>query len=195
MEISLSHDVSFGIKGSDVLFCFNSNKVKKDISANIFSYPLEVKGWGNPFDDVSLSIYGPGEYEVNGAHVYGYGFETTIAKKTVCSTTYFLRVDGVRVLVLSSGVTKKGLSEKLSEISEVDVIIFPCGEVVYECLSPQEISSISSIYGASVLVAIGNDKNFYKELEKEFGKVEISKKVNVKQKDLTPDFFKVVVSE
>lgn len=150
MEIAYLGHSSFRIKGKEVNLVtdpfgepelgFRFPKVEADIVTvshdHLGHNSVNLVG-GNPF-----VIYGPGEYEIKGASIFGLNsFHLGPEDQPVRNTIYIIEMEGFRVCHL--GDLGELLSdEQLEEINDVDILMLPVGGVY--TLDPQKANELVS---------------------------------------------------
>lgn len=73
-------------------------------------------------------IAGPGEYEVGGIFIKGFGTETTYEKEHKINTVYSVVFEGINLCFLGSLASPDALSREVKEgLGEIDVIFAPIG--------------------------------------------------------------------
>ncbi len=73
-------------------------------------------------------ISGPGEYEVNGIFIKGFGTDTNYDKEKKINTVYSVMFEGINLCFLGSLANLESLSREVKEgLGEIDVLFAPVG--------------------------------------------------------------------
>ncbi len=73
-------------------------------------------------------IAGPGEYEVNGIFIKGFGTDTVYENEKKINTVYSMMFEGINLCFLGSLATSESLSREVKEgLGEIDVLFAPIG--------------------------------------------------------------------
>ena len=157
-------------------------KSAKAADVVMLSRPPEVK---IPSKTNSFIIDNPGEYDIKGFFVLGFGdFSKNIA--------YVIETEGIKVCYLS-GLDKELTDAQLESLSDVDILAIDVGETSEQ----NEIASkIVNQIEPRIIIPIGYDaakkpSTFLKEMGA--SEVEAQNKLNIKKKDLPQEETKVVV--
>ncbi len=132
-------------------------------------------------------IAGPGEYEVQGIFIKGFGSESMYGGEKLYNTVYFLTLDGIKMCFLGALSKPELPNEALESAEEIDMLFVPTGGEgglaaseagkLAVSLEPQPIIPMhwSGIGSKDAL------KTFLKEVGKD---VKEEDKLTVKKKDL-----------
>lgn len=157
-------------------------KSAKAADVVVLSRPQEVK---SSVKTNSFVINNPGEYDVKGFFVLGFGdFSKNIA--------YVMETEGIKVCYLS-GLDKELTDAQLESLSDVDILAIDVGETG----EANEIASkIVNQIEPRIIVPIGYNatkkpSTFLKEMGA--SEAEAQNKLNIKKKDLPQEETKVVV--
>ncbi|MFZ2832123.1 MAG: MBL fold metallo-hydrolase [Minisyncoccia bacterium] len=131
-------------------------------------------------------ISGPGEYEVGGIFIKGFGTETTYDKEKKINTVFSVMFEGINLCFLGSLASVDALSREVKEgLGEIDVLFAPVGGA--DTLSAADAYKLTLALEAKVVIpmdfehAKGNLDTFIKETG---GNVETMDKFTFKKKDL-----------
>lgn len=112
----------------------------------------------------SLSISGPGEYEIKGIFIQGFGTSVTYKKKEKINTAYYLLLEGVHLCFLGA-LQKPVLSPEMEEnISEVDILFVPVGGG--DVLTPADAYKIGQLLEAKIIIPMHYEKDGAPQLKK-----------------------------
>lgn len=142
-------------------------------------------------------ISGPGEYEVAGVFIKGFGTETELtegkAKKVFQNTSYCFTFDGIRITFL--GALSKPLEPHHKEIiDETDVLFVPVGEDGF-LLNPYDAHKLAVSLEPKLIVPMDYNEQSLPIFLKEAGaeKVEPVEKLTIKRKDIETKAAEVVL--
>ena len=131
-------------------------------------------------------IQGPGEYEVGGIFIKGFGTDTTYHKEKKINTVYSMMFEGINLCFLGSLASVDSLSREVKEgLGEIDVIFVPVDGG--EMLSPADAYKLTLALDAKVAIPMdyedtkGSLEHFIKEGD---GSAETMEKFTFKRKDL-----------
>lgn len=129
-------------------------------------------------------IAGPGEYEVKGVAVRGFGAPTTYAKQETINTIYSVSLENINLCFLGAlGLPELPAAAK-AELDEVDILFVPVGGG--DVLDHAAAYKLAVQLGPKVVIPMhydaGSLKAFLKEAGAEGTKAE--EKLTVKKKDL-----------
>ena len=140
-------------------------------------------------------ITGPGEYEVGGIFIKGFGVPTTYDKEKKVNTVYSMVFEGINLCLLGSLPTADALSNEVKEgLGEIDVLFAPVSGG--EALTPGAAYKLTLALEAKVVIPMdyAGDKKILDALIKESGEnSEILDKFTFKKKDLEDKEGSVVV--
>ena len=131
-------------------------------------------------------IDGPGEYEVDGIFIKGFGTDTTYQKEAKINTVYSVMFEGINLCFLGSLSAPDTLSREVKEgLGDIDVLFVPIrGE---EMLVPSEAYKLALSLDAKVVIPMDYEgaENELKQFVKEGGDTaETMEKFTFKKKDL-----------
>lgn len=131
-------------------------------------------------------IQGPGEYEVGGIFIKGFGTETIYHKEKKINTVYGMVFEGINLCFLGSLASADALSREVREgLGEIDVLFAPIGGV--ETLTHADAYKLALALDAKVVIPMdyedtkGALEHFIKEGG---GTAETVEKFTFKRKDL-----------
>lgn len=140
-------------------------------------------------------ISGPGEYEVDGIFIKGFGTETTYAGEKKINTVYSVMFEGINLCFLGSLGTLDTLSRDVKEgLGEIDVIFAPIGGG--DTLGSSEAYKLTLALNAKAIIPMDYEhtKGALEALVKECGEnSETVDKFTFKKKDLEDKEGSVVV--
>lgn len=188
------------IQQGDTLIVFNPPAGTNRFGATIGLVNLNDKDF-NGVESLSygdkqpLIISGPGEYEVKGIFIQGFGVPTIYKKEKKINTVYYLTLEGVRLCFLGA-LQKPALSKEIEEnITEVDVLFVPIGGG--DVLSPADAYTIGQSLEAKVIIPVQYEKdgapNLKKFLEESGESVSAVDRLTVRKKDFEGKEGEVVV--
>lgn len=131
-------------------------------------------------------IHGPGEYEVDGIFIKGFGTDTTYNKEKKINTVYSMMFEGINLCFLGSLATTDSLSREVKEgLGEIDVLFVPIDGG--ETLTPSDAYKLTIALDAKVVIPMDYDdtKGALDHFIKEGGgNAETLEKFTFKKKDL-----------
>ncbi|MBI5400525.1 MAG: MBL fold metallo-hydrolase [Candidatus Yonathbacteria bacterium] len=129
-------------------------------------------------------ISGPGEYEVGGIFIKGFGTDTTYAGEKKINTVYSVMFEGINLCFLGLLASPDALSREVKEgLGEIDVLFAPIGGG--EVLGSSEAYKLTLALEAKVVVPMDYSKTALEALVKESGEnSETMEKFTFKKKDL-----------
>ncbi len=133
-------------------------------------------------DKKPFVISGPGEYEVKGVFIKGFGSRSDYeSKKEKINTIYVLSMDGMKIVHLGALSEEKLSEEALEAVDDIDILIIQLGE---NLLNPAQAAKLSVFLEAKLIIPIGSAED-QKKFAKEVGaKPEETDKLTLKRKDL-----------
>ncbi len=138
-------------------------------------------------------IQGPGEYEVKGVAVRGFGTSTTYDKRQTINTIYTVTLEGMNLCFLGALGSPELPAAAKQELDDIDILFVPVGGG--EVLEHAPAYKLAVQLGPKVIVPMHYDdkslKSFLKEAGAEGTKAE--EKLTVKKKDLEGKEGEVVV--
>lgn len=140
-------------------------------------------------------ISGPGEYEVGGIFIKGFGTDTTYVKEKKINTVFSVMFEGINLCFLGSLASLDALSRDVKEgLGEIDVLFTPIADG--ETLSASDAYKLALSLEAKVVIPMdyehvkGSLETFIKEAG---GSAETIEKFTFKKKDLDDKEGAVVV--
>lgn len=131
-------------------------------------------------------ISGPGEYEVGGIFIKGFGTETMYDKEKKINTIFSVMFEGINLCFLGSLASSDSLSREVKEgLGEIDVLFAPIGGG--DMLSSSDAYKLTLALEAKVVIPMdyehtkGSLETFIKESG---GNAETMEKFTFKRKDL-----------
>lgn len=146
-------------------------------------------------DKQPLLISGPGEYEIKGIFIQGFGVPITYKKEEKINTVYYLTLEGVRICFLGA-LSKTTFSEEIEEnISEVDLLFVPIGGG--DVLTPTDAYKVGQFFEAKIIIPMHYEKEgapqLKKFLEESGEKVAPTDKLAIRKKDFEGKEGEVIV--
>lgn len=142
----------------------------------------------NEFGDKKpFVVSGPGEYEVQGIFIKGFGSESMYGGEKLYNTVYFLTLDGIKMCFLGALGKPELPNEALESAEEIDMLFVPIGGD--GVLTASEAGKLAVSLEPKLIIpmhwsGIGS-KDALKTFLKEVGKdVKEEDKLTVKKKDL-----------
>lgn len=188
---------------------FSLNPVSKDGKGKVAKYGADVCLVTTNHPDYNGSeqtahgekepyvISGPGEYEVAGVFIKGFGTETELkdgkTAKKYQNTSYCFTFDGIRVTFL--GALSKMLEPHHKEIiDETDVLFVPVGEDGF-LLNPYDAHKLAVSLEPKLIIPMDYDEKSLPIFLKEAGaeKAEPAEKLTIKRKDIEGKLGEVVL--
>ena len=140
-------------------------------------------------------ITGPGEYEVGGIFIKGFGVPTTYGGEKMINTVYSMVFEGINLCLLGSLPSPDALSNEVKEgLGEIDVLFAPVRGG--ETLTPSGAYKLTLALEAKVIIPMDydGDKKIIDALSKESGEnTETMDKFTFKKKDLEEKEGSVVI--
>jgi len=140
-------------------------------------------------------IAGPGEYEVGGIFIKGFGTDTTYDKEKKINTVFSVMFEGINLCFLGSLATVDSLSREVKEgLGEIDVLFAPIGGE--DALTPADAHKLALSLETKVVIPMdfGHAKGSLETFIKEGGSnAETMEKFTFKKKDLEGKEGSVVV--
>ncbi len=146
---------------------------------------------------VPFVVKGPGEYEVGGVFIKGFGTKTTLldgkTKHDYQNTSYVFNFDGIRITFL--GALSEVLQPEHKEvIDETDVLFVPVGEDG-RMLNPYDAHKLAVGLEPKLVIPMDYDEKSLPIYLKEAGaeKIEPVEKLTIKKKDIDGKLGEVVL--
>jgi L-ascorbate metabolism protein UlaG (beta-lactamase superfamily) len=140
---------------------------------------------------VPFVINGPGEYEVDGIFVKGFG---TAGPKGKINTIYSMVLEGANLVHLGALAEAELPAKIIEELGSIDVLFVPIGND--EMLSPKAAAKLATNLGSRLVVPVDyNNEDQLKTFLKEFGsdKPVVLDSLTLKRKDILDKEGEVVV--
>lgn len=189
------------VQQGDTIFAFNPVSREHDAKAQKFGADAALVSLNDPqfngTDNVSFGskepfiIDGPGEYEIGGTFVRGFGsagpadLNSKAVGQSQINTIYSATIDGIKICHLG-GLAEPNLSaEVIEEIGEVDILFVPIAGAPF--LSPKDAYKLATTLEAKIIVPVlyengAEIKSFLKEAGEE-GIAPVDK-LTLKKKDV-----------
>lgn len=136
---------------------------------------------------VPFAIDGPGEYEVGGMMIRGFGSVTEIEGYSI-NTIYIFEIDSMRVCIIG-GHSEPELPQEVKEaMGDIDIVVVPIGG--NGVLNPAQAAAISKKMGARLIIPVDYGKDQEKDALKMFLKetgsdAKAEPKLTIKKKDIS----------
>lgn len=140
-----------------------------------------------------FAVTGPGEYEVRGVAVRGFGAPTTYAGQQTINTIYSVSLEGMTLCFLGALGSADLPATAKQELDDIDILFVPVGGS--EVLDHAAAYKLAVQLGPKVIVPMHYDDKSLKAFLKEAGAegVKAEEKLTVKKKDLDGKTGEVVV--
>jgi len=193
----------FKIQQGDTIIAINPVGKKSKIKAAKFGADVAISSLHHEdFDGVAemkygdktpFSIIGPGEYEIGGVFVKGFGIESSYNKENKLNTVYSITVDNINVAFLGVLNTPELSNEIKEGLDGIDVLFVPIGGG--EVLTPEEAHKLSTKLGPSIIIPMDYDGQSLKTFLKETGSEDVKSvdKLTIKKKDVDDKEGEIVV--
>ena len=190
----------FKIQQGDILIAFNPPQKTNRFGATIGIVSLNDPDF-NGVENLSygdkkpLVISGPGEYELKGIFIQGFGVPVVYKKEEKINTIYHLTVEGVRICFL--GVLQKPiLPEEIEEsTTEVDLLFVPIGGG--DVLSPADAHKMTRLLEAKITIPMHYDGDKSPQIKKfleEAGEdIQPAEKLTIRKKDFEGKVAEIVI--
>ena len=203
MVISYAGGECFKVSQGDLTIAFNppakdsklaSSKFGADIALVSLNHE-DFNGVENAaFGERSLFVIeGPGEYEIKGTAVRGFGRQTTYDKRQTINTIYSVAVEGMNLCFLGALGSAELPASAKQELDDIGVLFLPVGGK--EVLDHAAAYKLAVGLGPKVIIPMhydaGSLKAFLKEAGAEGTKAE--ERLTIKKKDLDGKEAEVVV--
>ena len=146
-------------------------------------------------DKEPFVIHGPGEYEVDGIFIKGFGVDATYAGEKKINTVYSVVFEGINLCFLGALSSADALSREVKEgLGEIDVLLVPIGGE--EMLNASNAYKLALALETKVVIPMdyADTKGALDALVKESGEnTETTEKFTFKKKDLEGKEGSVVV--
>lgn len=151
----------FKIQLGDTTIAYNPVSKDSTYKASRFGTDLVLSSLRHPdFNGVEQCAYGdkepsfiqgPGEYEVGGIFIKGFGTETVYDKEKKINTVYGMVFEGINLCFLGSLASADALSREVREgLGEIDVLFVPIGGG--ETLAPADAYKLALALDAKVVI-------------------------------------------
>jgi L-ascorbate metabolism protein UlaG (beta-lactamase superfamily) len=142
-------------------------------------------------DRVPFVVDGPGEYEVGGIFIKGFG---TAGPKEKINTVYSVVLEGTNLVHLGALSQEEIPAKIIEELGSIDVLFVPIGND--QMLSPKAAAKLATNLGSRLVIPVDYDsEDQLKTFLKEFGtdKPEVLESLTLKRKDILDKEGEVVV--
>lgn len=175
-----------------------SKEKTQKFGADVAVISLNEKDW-NGADEVAFGnktpfvVKGPGEYEVSGIFVQGYGIQSSYGGDEHINTVYVLNFESIKIGVLGALQSYESNKEVISAIDSVDILFVPISK---ETLSPSDAYKITVSLEPKLIIPLG-DESMVKQFMKEAGKSDAEKldKITIRKKELEGKEGEIIILE
>ncbi len=138
-------------------------------------------------------VSGPGEYEVKGVAVRGFGAPTTYDGKATINTIYSVQLEGMTLCFMGAQGSAELPAAAKQELDEIDILFVPVGGG--EVLDHAQAYKLAVGLGPKVIVPMHYNDKSLKAFLKEAGAESVSalEKLTVKKRDIEGKQAEVVV--
>ncbi len=193
MVISYLGGQCFKITQGDLTLAFNPPSKDSSLKASKFGSDIVLISQNhedfNGIENASFGdrepfvISGPGEYEVKGVAVRGFGSETSYGGAKSINTIYSVSLDGMNLCFLGSLGTSDLPSAAKQELDDIDILFLPIGD--NGALDYEKANAVAVQLEPKAIVPMQYDATALKAFLKEAGEdVKPVEKLTVKRKDL-----------
>jgi hypothetical protein len=199
---------SVKIQFGDTILAFNPISADSSLKASKFGADIVLSSLNhedmNGADQVSFGdrkpfvISGPGEYEVKGVFIKGFGSESQYGNEKRINTIYSVALEGMNICFLGALSTTELPKEADEGIDGVDVLFVPIGGD--GVLSPSDAYKLAISIGPKIIIPIhygdiGQPDSLKKFLKETGTNPKPEAKLTLKKKDLEGKVAEVVVLE
>ncbi len=194
MVITYHGGECFKVSQGDLTLAFNppskDSRVKvSKFGADIVLSTLDHEDF-NGIDTASIAgkepfaITGPGEYEVKGVAVRGFGSESSYGGKKGINTVYSVRLEGMNLCFLGAIGTTELSAAVGEELDEIDILFTPVGGA--GALNHDEAEALAVKLEPKAVIPMHYDEKSLKSFLKEAGAegTKAQEKLTIKRKDL-----------
>ncbi|MBI5138597.1 MAG: MBL fold metallo-hydrolase [Candidatus Vogelbacteria bacterium] len=199
MVITYYGHASYKVQFGDSIIAFNPVSKKSDYKTSSFGADIALISINdenyNGKEQVAYGsrepfvIEGPGEYEVGGIYVRGFGIEQSWGNATKVNTVYSVLFEGINICNLGALALEKISPEIIESLGEIDILFVPIfGEPELDAKNAAKLSAelqakiIIPMYSDSGVKSKDNLKLFLKEIGED--NVDTLDKLTIKKKDL-----------
>ena len=197
MTITYHGKQFFKIQLGKLVIAYNPPAKSSDTKSARFGADIAIGSFGHPdfngFKEVSYGdrepfvIFGPGEYEVEGTFIQGFGVSSEYDKVEGVNAVYEMGLENMNLVFLGS-LSKKELPENVLEsLEDIGILFISVGGP--SLISPAEAAKLAVKLEPKIIIPMGftdlkdeNLKTFLKESGGEDAKAE--DKLTIKRKDL-----------
>ena len=129
-------------------------------------------------------ICGPGEYEVKGVAVRGFGVPTTYAKNATINTIYSVSLENMNLCFLGAISSADVPAAAKQELDDIDILVVPVGGG--DVLDHAAAYKLAVGLGPKIIIPMHYDEKSLKSFLKEAGAegTKAEEKLTIKRKDL-----------
>ncbi len=193
MIVTYQGESCLKIQYGDFTLAYNPPKIVKDgkvprFGSNVVLVSTHLPNANGPENmeygtTVPFVIDGPGNYEITGLSIEGFGSEVTLGKDKYINTVYKMNLDGMSLVFLGFATDEMLTPEFRGKIGTCDIIFMPIDQSELTTAMANKMAVGSD---AAIVIPMGNDTAKMKGFLKESGQEGASKvdKLTVKKKDL-----------
>lgn len=193
----------FKISQGDLTLAFNPPSKDSDIQVSKFGADIVLSSLNHPdFNGIDTASLGekqpfaitlPGEYEVKGVAVRGFGSESGYGGKKRINTIYSVRLEGTNLCFLGALGAGALPAAAAQELDDIDILFVPIGG--NGTLGHGEAEALTVQLEPKAVVPMGYDEKSLKAFLKEAGAegTKAEAKLTVKKKDLDGKEGEIVV--
>ena len=203
MVISYAGGECFKVSQGDLTIAFNPPAKGSTLASSKFGADIALVSLNHEdFNGVENAAFGerspfviegPGEYEIKGTAVRGFGGQTTYDKRQTINTIYSVAVEGMNLCFLGALGSAELPASAKQELDDIDVLFLPVGGK--DVLDHAAAYKLAVGLGPKVIIPMhydaGSLKAFLKEAGAEGTKAE--ERLTIKKKDLDGKEAEVVV--
>ena len=199
MVITYYGQASYKVQFGDSIIAFNPVSKKSEYKTSSFGADIALISINdenyNGKEQVAYGsrepfvIDGPGEYEIGGIYVRGFGVDQSWGKSSKINTIYSVLFEGINICNLGGLALEKITPEIVESLGEVDILFVPIfgGNTLIpknaaKLATELEAKIIIPMYANGEAVAKDNLKQFLKEIGED--DAENLDKLTIKKKDL-----------
>lgn len=193
MIVTYQGESCLKIQYGDFTLAYNPPKIVKDgkvprFGANVVLVSTHLPAANGPENmeygtTVPFVIDGPGNYEITGLSIEGFGSEVTLGKDKYINTVYKMNLDGMSLVFLGFVTDEMLTPEFRGKIGTCDIIFMPIDQSELTSAMANKMAVGSD---AAIVIPMGSDAAKMKGFLKESGQegTNTIDKLTVKKKDL-----------
>ena len=194
MVITYHGGECFKVSHGDLTLAFNPPGKGSDIKVSKFGADIVLSTLDhedfNGLDTASIAgkepfaITGPGEYEIKGVAVRGFGSDSSYGGKKGINTVYSVRLEGMNLCFLGALSNAELPAAAKQELDEIDILFTPVGGA--GTIDHSDAEALAVKLEPKAVIPMGYDDKSLKAFLKEAGAegVKPQEKLTVKRRDL-----------